>query len=151
MEEKIGQAPLDEQPKAKWRIGRIIVWAIIVIAVVFIVVQYLNASRYDALVQVINEDRLGVNPTGEKLDFGDLPHDKDAVRRVDLQSSGNISSFVIVWKRGEIGDFMKISKNFFTLKPGTKEDLEFSVHIPNSAEYRYYKGKVVIFRIPKFW
>jgi hypothetical protein len=152
MDEKIGQAPIGEQPaKMKWRIGRIVLWVIVVLVLVFIAVQYLNASHYDALVQVIKEDRIGVNPTGAKLDFGDLPHNKDAIRTVDLQSSGHVSSYVIVWTRGDISDFMKVSQNFFTLKPGTKQNLEFTVHVPNSADYRYYRGKVVIFRIPKFW
>ena len=142
---------IEPKLKAKWNAWKIVRWSVAVIILVFLIVQYLNASHYDALVQVIKEDRIGVNPTGEKLDFGDLPRDKDAIRKVDLQSTGRISSFVIIWKRGDISDLMKVSKNFFTLKAGTTESLEFSVHIPNSADYKYYRGKVVIFRIPKFW
>ena len=137
--------------KKKWGVWRIAVWVVVAVVALFLIVQYLNAARYEALVQVIDRDTIGVNPTGAKLDFGDLPRDKDAVRRVNLESTGRVSSFVIVWKRGAISEFMKVSKNFFTLKPGTKEELEFTVHVPNSADYKYYKGKVVIFRIPKFW
>ena len=139
-----------EEKKKKSK-AKIIGWAILVLILAVAAVQYLNAAKYEALVQVIQDDKIGVNPTGERLDFGDLPRNKSAVRNVILQSSGNTGAYVIVWKQGDIGDFMKISRNYFTLKPHTTEKVEISVTIPNSAEFRYYKGKVVIFQIPKVW
>lgn len=132
-------------------IGKIISWVLIVIILVLALTQYLNAARYEALVQVKEGNTVGVNPTGSRLDFGDLPKDKSAIRHVTLESKGNTAAYVWVWKRGSIGDLMKVSKNNFILEPGKTEKLEFSVYIPNSAEYKYYKGKVVIFKIPKFW
>jgi len=137
--------------KPKRKIWRKILWIVIVLILILVVVQYVNAAKYDTMVQVINEDRIGVNPTGDSLDFGDLPHDKSAVRTVNLASSGNTSSYIIVWKYGSAADLIKVSKNFFTLEPKKTEKLEFSVYVPNSAEYKYYKGKVVIFQIPKIW
>lgn len=130
---------------------KIVLWCVLVLVGIVLVVQYINAAKYPALVQVINEDRIGVNPTGDALDFGDLPRDKSAVRTVTLESNGNTGAFVVVWKFGDIADLVKISKNYFTLEPHTTEKLEFSTYIPNSAEFKYYKGKVVIFQIPKIW
>ena len=137
--------------KKKRPVGKIIAWVIVFLMVFIAVVQYLNASKYEALVQVIKEDKIGVNPTGERLDFGDLPRDKSATRNVTLSSKGNTGTYIMVWKFGDISDLLKVNKNYFTLKPGTTEKLEFSVYVPNSAEYRYYKGKVIIFQIPKVW
>jgi len=137
--------------KKRHHIGKIIVWAVVFLVVFFCVVQYLNASKYEALVQVIKEDKIGVNPTGERLDFGDLPRDKSATRNVTLSSKGSTGTYIMVWKFGDISDLVKVNKNYFTLKPGTTEKLEFSVYIPNSAEYKYYKGRVIIFQIPKVW
>ena len=141
--------PVESPKKRPW--GKIIVWVIVIVIVIVGAVQYLNAAKYQALVQVIKEDKIGVNPTGDALDFGDLPHDKDAIRTVTLESKGNTASFIMVWKFGDISDLVKVDKNYFTLSPHSTQKLEFTVHVPNSAEVRYYSGKVVIFQIPKIW
>jgi len=131
--------------------GRRVGWVILLLIAVVLVVQYVNAAKYKALVQVIAEDRIGVNPTGEALDFGDLPRNKSAVRTVNLVSGGNTDSYIIVWKLGSISDLIKVDRNYFTLKAHTTEKLEFTASIPNSANYQYYKGQVTIFQIPKIW
>jgi len=133
------------------RWSKVILWVAAVLVGILLVIQYINAAKYEALVQVIEEDVVGVNPTGERLDYGDLPRDKSAVRMVTLKSEGDTGAYVIVWMRGELGNLMNVNKNFFTLEPKTEEKLEFSVYIPNSAEFKYYYGKVVIFQIPKIW
>ena len=135
----------------KWSWKKIALWLVVVLVGILLVIQYINATKYQSLVQVINEDRIGVNPTGDALDFGDLPHNKSAIRSVTLESQGNTGAFVMVWKFGDISDLVKVDKNYFTLKPHTTEKLEFNINIPNSAEYRYYRGKVMIFQIPKIW
>src|SRR3989338_4115332 len=137
--------------KRKISVWKIILWVIAVLVGVALVIQYINAEKYESLVQVMEEDKVGVNPRGERLDFGDLPRGKSAVQVVTLESSGNTPAYVMVWNRGEMGDFLKVSRNFFTLEPGKTEKLEFTTFIPNSAEFRYYYGKVVIFQIPKIW
>ena len=139
------------QPKKRMSGGAKFFWFIIALIVILALVQYFSAAKYPALVQVIKEDRIGVNPTGNALDFGDLPRDKSAVRTVDLVSNGGIGSYIMVWKFGGISDLVKVDKNYFTLKPHTTERLEFTAYIPNSANYQYYKGQVIIFQIPKIW
>jgi len=113
------------------RWSRIILWVAAVLVGILLVIQYINAAKYE--------------------DYGDLPRDKSAVRMVSLKSDGDTGAYVIVWMRGELGNLMNVNKNFFTLQPRTEEKLEFSVYIPNSAEFKYYYGKVVIFQIPKIW
>jgi hypothetical protein len=139
------------QPKKKMSWGRKIVWTVVIVIVIAALVQYFNAAKYSALVQVIKEDRVGVNPTGNALDFGDLPRDKSAVRTVNLVSNGNTDSYIIVWKTGNISDLISVDKNYFTLKAHTTDKLQFTAYIPNSANYQYYKGQVMIFQIPKLW
>ncbi len=126
-------------------------YALLLALVAAITVQYLNAAKYEALVQVIPEDKIGINPTSQKLDFGDLPRDRSTVRTVTLKSDGDTPAYVMVWKFGDISDLMKVNKNYFTLDPHSSQKLDFSVYVPNSAEYRYYNGQVMIFQIPKIW
>lgn len=147
--QKINQEQIGKLKSKPW--GKIIIWIIVVLVGVFLAIQYVNAAKYQALVQVINEDRIGVNPTGDALDFGDLPRNKSAIRTVDLKSSGNTASFIMVWKFGAISDLVKLDKNYFTLQPHASDKLQFSVYVPDSANYQYYKGKVIIFQIPKIW
>lgn len=139
------------EPVKKRSVGKIIAWIIILIIAIIALVQYLNAAKYPALVQVIDQDRIGVNPTGNALDFGDLPRDKSAVRTVNLVSKGNTGSYIIVLKTGAVADLLTVDKNYFTLKPHTTEQLQFTAYIPNSAAYKYYRGEVLIFQIPKIW
>ena len=130
---------------------KIIIWVVVVVVGILLAIQYINAAKYQALVQVIKEDRIGVNPTGDALDFGDLPRNKSAVRTVTLKSDGDTAGYIIVWKFGDISDLLKVDRNYFTLAPHTTEKLEFSLYVPNSAEFRYYKGRTIIFQIPKLW
>ncbi len=147
-------APLGQPATNKKRsIGKIIAYIVVVLVLLFALVQYFNAAKYQALVQVIKEDRVGVNPTGERLDFGDLPRNKDAVRTVTLEDKSpyKAKSYIMIWKYGDIAQLMKVDYNNFTLNPGETKKIEFSVHIPDSADYRYYRGHVIIFQLPKFW
>ena len=130
---------------------KIIIWVVVVVVGILLAIQYINAAKYQALVQVIKEDRIGVNPTGDALDFGDLPRNKSAVRTVTLKSDGDTAGYIIIWKFGDISDLLKVDRNYFTLAPHTTEKLEFSLYVPNSAEFRYYKGRTIIFQIPKLW
>lgn len=124
---------------------------LVVVLLILIGSQYFNASKFPAQVQVISEDRIGVNPTDEKMDFGDLPRGKASVRVVNLENAGSLDNYVLVWKRGEIAELIKLSNNNFTLEKKSKTKLEFRLAVPESAENRYYKGSVVIFKFPKLW
>ncbi len=74
-------------------IGKKIVWVIISLIALVLIVQVAVADRYSAQVLVIEgEKKVGVNPTTEKLDFGDLSADTSATRFVTLTAGGSDTS-----------------------------------------------------------
>lgn len=139
---------IKQMPKRK-----LVLRIILMLIAVFVLVQIFNADKYEAVVRVVEGEKIGVNPTDLRLDFGDLPKDKSAVRTVNLQNHSpyRVKSYIIVWKFGELAELMDISQNFFTIKPKEEVKLEFTAHMPNSSEFREYKGKVWVFQIPKPW
>lgn len=126
----------------------------IILGVIFfiIIVQIAVADKYSAQVLVIEgEKKVGVNPTVEKLDFGDLSADTTATRYVTLNASG-INTYIYVWKFGSISELIKLNKNNFTIKKGQEEKLEFSLYMPPSAPIdKKFSGYVWIFKVPKIW
>lgn len=122
------------------------------IAVLLIVIQIVNASKYRMVVNVVEgENVMGINPLTEKLDFGDLSANNGMTRFVLLQNNGSLSTYVAVVRFGEISDLIKINKNYFILEPGDEVKLAFDIQIPPSAEIKQYSGWTVIFRVPKFF
>ena len=118
---------------------------------VVIVVQVINASKYKMVINVVDgENIMGVNPLTESLDFGDLSRNNGMTRYITMKSGGGMSTFVIVWKFGNISDLVKLDKNFFKLSSGEEVKLAFEISIPPSAETKQYKGGVWIFRLPVF-
>ena len=123
-----------------------------VIIALLVVVQIVNAAKYKMVINVVEgENIMGINPLADKLDFGDLSRNNGMTRYVTMKSGGGISTYVIVWKMGEIADLVKVNKNNFVLKPGEEVKLAFEINIPPSAEVKKYSGWTVIFRIPKFF
>ena len=123
-----------------------------VIIVVVLVVQIINAAKYKMLINVVEgENIMGINPLTESLDFGDLSRNNGMTRYVTLESGGGFSTYIIVWKFGNISHLVEVSKNFFTLKPGEEVKLAFEINIPPSAEIKKYSGWVWIFRLPKIF
>ncbi len=124
----------------------------VIVVVIFLIVFYiiLDANKYRVQVRVIEgEGRVGINPTTERLDFGDLSRGTSAVRRVDIQNSSPIPMWIAVVRVGDITELMELSKNYFVLAPKTGEKIEFSVYMPASAQTDHtYYGRVFIFRIP---
>lgn len=125
-----------------------------ILIVVFLALFYLtlDANKYPALVRVIEgEGKVGVNPTDQALDFGDLSRGTSAVRRVDIQNGTPSPMYIAIFKMGSISDLVKIDKNFFRLpaREGTK--IEFTLYMPASAEVdQKYTGRVFLFKVPTF-
>ena len=129
-----------------------VILRVLVIIVLIIVVQIVNAAKYKMIVNVKEgENIMGVNPLTESLDFGDLSRNNGMTRYVNLKSGGKTSVYVAVFNVGEISDLIKLSQNFFTLKPGEEVKLAYEIQIPPSAEVKKYSGYTVIFRLPKLW
>ncbi len=131
---------------------KIVILVIIAIIVVFAIVQVVNAAKYKMLVNVKEgENIIGVNPTAEALDFGDLSRNNGMTRYVELKSGGGTSVYVAAFNIGGISDLVKLDRNFFVLKPGETVKLAYEIQIPPSAEVKKYSGYTVIFRLPKLW
>lgn len=122
-------------------IGIIILWLMIV--------QYINAYKYDAIVSVKNTTVIGVNPSTNQLDFGELPPGGAAIRYVEIVNEGDMQVYIKVLKIGSIAELIKSKNETYLLSQGEKRKMEFMLNIPSNAEEREYKGKVYIFRIPK--
>jgi len=122
---------------------------------VFLVVFYitLDANKYAAQVHVIEgQGRVGVNPTTEKLDFGDLSPGTQTVRRVDIQNRTPVPVWIAIVRFGDITDLMKIDKNFFVLPGNAETKVEFTVYMPASATVdATMTGRVILFKIPGPW
>ncbi len=121
-----------------------------VIIILFVIIQIVNAAKYKMVVNVVEgENIMGVNPTAERLDFGDLSRNNGMTRYVTMKSGGKTSTYVMVWKFGSISDLVKLNKNYFVLQPGEEVRLNFEISIPPSAEFKKYSGYTWIFRFPK--
>lgn len=141
-----------EKPKRKMSKAKAIIILAAVVVVWFLAVQFLAAERYGMQVNVKAEENvMGVNPTDESLDFGDLSRNLGATRIVTLKNSSKSDKYILVWLRGEVAGMIKLNKNNFVLKPGEEVKLEFALQVPPSAEPRIYKGTAMIFRWPKIF
>ena len=129
---------------------KIIILGIGVIAAIFVIVQFINAAKYEMVVNVVEgENVLGLNPTTKRLDFGDLSRNNGIARQVTIENGGGMDIFVAAFKFGELASLVKLDRNFFVLKPGEEAQISLEVSIPPSAETKKYDGKVWIFRLPK--
>lgn len=138
------------KPEHKFRlIDKII---LIILGVIFLFAFYvtLDANKYRALVRVVpGEGRIGVNPTDQALDFGDLSRGTSAVRRVTIENSTPFAFYVFAMRLGGIRTLIELDKNHFRLPPRSSDQIEFSVYLPASAEVdRVYTGRVFLFKIP---
>jgi hypothetical protein len=142
-----------EAPKKKMRLWQKIGWVVVIVIVVVLGVQVALADKYKATVLPIEgEKKVGVNPTTEVLDFGDLSRDTSATRTVSLKSGSGGDTYVYVLKFGSVSELMKVSEQNFTLKGGEEKKVEFSVYMPGSAKIgTRMNGYVWIFKVPKFW
>lgn len=126
----------------------------IILIVIFLFVFYvvLDANKYRAMVRIIpGEGKVGINPTTESLDFGDLSPGMSQVRKVKINNGIFMPVYVMIWKTGGISDLMTISDNYFKVKPGEEKEVEFPVYVPASAVVdSNYTGRVYLFKIPTF-
>jgi len=127
-----------------------IILAVLLLVFLFAFYVTLDANKYPALVRVVaGEGRVGVNPTDQALDFGDLSRGTSAVRRVAIENGLPLSLYVFVVRTGSIRTLIKLDKNYFRLPPRSADKIEFSVYMPASAEIdRVYDGRVYLFKIP---
>ncbi len=129
-----------------------IIGIILIIIFLFVFYVVLDANKYRALVHIIpGAGKVGINPTTESLDFGDLSPGMSQVRKVKINNGTFMPVYVMIWKTGGISDLMTISDNYFKVKPGEEKQIEFPVYVPASAVVdANYTGRVYLFKIPTF-
>lgn len=147
--EQTGQATCS-QSKAL-ALAKKIVLAIAFLVLVFVAAQIVNAEKYQAVVRVVSEaGKIGVNPTTERLDFGDLAKNASAVRYVTVSNGGGLKSSVMVLKFGGVSDLIKIDPARFVLNPKQSQRIRFEMFMPPSASKERYGGWVFIIKVPVF-
>lgn len=150
MDEEKNVNEIVEEKKTNW--FKVIVYGLAVLIIIIASIQLVVADKYKAQVLVIaGEKKVGVNPTTEMLDFGDLSADTSATRLVTMKAGG-LDTFVHVAKFGGVAELIKVSENNFTMKKGDEKKLEFTMYMPSSAPKNMkYTGWIFIFKIPKIW
>lgn len=127
---------------------------VILLIIIFLFIFYivLDANKYQSVVHIIDgEGKVGVNPTDERLDFGDLSRGTSAARTVLIKNGTFIPMYIVIVKTGVISELTKIDKNYFKLEPRKEQKIEFSTYIPASAKVDdNYQGRVYLFKIPTF-
>lgn len=110
----------------------------------------LDANKYRAQVKTVPGDNyIGVNPTTEFLDFGDLSRGSTAKRSVKIKNETFMPFFVTAVRFGSITDLMTQNKNNFLVRRGEEAKIDFTVYMPASAELEHtYTGRVFVFKIP---
>ena len=141
---------IEESSKKSWTWGEKILAFFLMLVVLVVFYIALDANKYRAEVRVIEgSGSVGVNPTTELLDFGDLSRGTSAVRRVHIENGSGIPMWIAIVRVGSITDLMRPDKNYFTLRPHTEETIEFTTYMPASGEVgAIYTGRVFLFRIP---
>ena len=144
---------MEENQKSPMSKGEkvLLVFGALVVLLLFYIT--LDANKYRAEVRVIEgAGAVGVNPTTELLDFGDLSRGTSAVRRVSIENETGIRMWIGVVRLGSITDLLRLDKNYFVLQGHTNERIEFTVYMPASGEVgTMYSGRVFVFWIPIGW
>lgn len=127
-----------------------IILAAAAMILLFAAIEVINASKHQMVVNVKEgENIMGINPSADSLDFGDLSRDNGMTRYINFKNGGDAPVYIAAVKFGEISDLVKTDPGSFVLKPGDEKKMGFEIRIPASAETRKYSGWVWIFRLPK--
>lgn len=125
-----------------------IIIAVIILVLAFFVFEIASGSSYKMTVNVIDKSNfIGVNPSTELLDFGDLAKNYNAVKYVKIANTGKIPSYMLILGTGEISKFIEKGETFFSVSPGEEKEISFTINIPPTAENKKYNGKIYIFHL----
>lgn len=136
-----------------------ILGVVIILAFLFLFYVVLDANKYRMQVAIIEgERRVGVNPTAELLDFGDMSKGTTAVRTMTLQNGTFMPVYVMIWKTGSLAELVDITRreggveqNYFKLSPHTETKIDFTASMPASVQAgQGFSGRVYIFKVPTF-
>lgn len=128
--------------------------ALIAVGVVLLLVVtflFQATTIYDS--QVIAKEAgsaIGINPLGDRIDFGDIPQGATIGKTLILENAGTVPNQVNIFVIGNIGDLVDIVPSSVTLGAGEKAEVDFELTMPVSATpEKKYTGKVFVLRLPK--
>ncbi len=118
-------------------------------AVLFIAFEARATEIISVEVTIIPESSsVGVNPTTERLDFGDMSPGSSQTRHISLENNGLVPTRVAIIILGDVGGFIKLSKNSVTLGRGDATQVDLLLTVPQSASVKRYSGRVLVLRFP---
>lgn len=126
-------------------------YAFLLLLALFVLFEWRSTITYSAQVLVLertDELIIGLNPTTERIDFGDLTQGSSQVRPLVLENNGFLPFRFTIITTGSISQFMSVSDAFFTLHPGETKNVDFILVLPPNAEPRMYTGQVFVLRVP---
>lgn len=150
---KRGGGSLDKLPAAqapKRSKKKLIGFIVLLVIVWLIAAQVLAADRYEAVVNIVEgENKIGINPTEERLDFGDLTRTNGQSRFISVKNNGRMGKYVLAFKTGSIADIMTIKESSVSIAEGEEKRLEFTVFAPVSTPLGNYRGTIWVLKLPK--
>lgn len=137
---------LQPRTRRRWAL-----YALLFVLALFVLFEWRATTTYSSQVIVIQRTDVlivGINPTTERMDFGDLTQGSSQVRPLVLENSGVLPWRVSIIVMGEIGQFIQISDAFFTLDRGETKNVDFTLILPPNAAPGKYSGRVLVLRVP---
>lgn len=114
------------------------------------IMQYIVADKYSMRVNVVAEGKeISAQATTDGLDFGTMSKGNSSTRFITVENKGSRDVYVKVYKLGNIGSFVEVSRDDFVLSSSESENLEFLLSIPSGADEKEYTGRIFVFEIPK--
>ena len=127
----------------------LIALGVILLLVVTFLFQALTIYDSQVIAKKAGE-AIGINPLGDRIDFGDVPQGQAVAKTLILENAGTVPNQVIIFVIGNIGDLVKVGPKSVTLEPGESAEVNFRLTMPISATpEKRYTGKVFILRLPK--
>jgi len=123
---------------------------IVIIAIILtVIIEFAFATKYKTMIEVISENNtILISPIKSALDFGGLPAGSGESRHITLENKGSRPTMIAILVFGDVGNWMRIDKNYFTLNGGENATVTFRLFIPPTASLGKYNGDIYILRLP---
>lgn len=95
-------------------------------------------------IQLKVADNMGFNTDTDRLYFGTIPRGNSGGREIIIENINYKNTRVRLKISGELKDWVTASENNFNLKEGESKRVKLEVKVPQNAELRDYKSKLLI-------
>jgi len=127
--------------------------AFIALGVLLLAVTFLFQATTIYSVQAIAKEAgsaIGINPLGDRIDFGDIPQGAAVSKTLILENRGVVPNQIVIFIVGSIGDLVRVEPGSLTLEGGETKEVRFRLTMPVSAPVeKKYSGKVFVLRLPR--